>query len=670
MDFQHSSKFSQIYLAWQKVVTSGEIDYSILRPEIALSWQRCFQARVNPALEGDHRKFLSPAAMEKTLFEHRELIEMARPFMKKLYSLVAGSGFIVILSDQDANILESMGDAETLDIAKSFKLVKGVNWTEKEAGTNGIGTALAERKPVQVSGPEHYCKGLHFWTCSAAPIFDEEQRIIGALQLSGPAENAYIHTLGMVAASVHVIEEELRVMRKNNELACLNDHLAFIMENMSDGVIIVDKDGIITQVNPVAQKFLNLSREEILGSAIEDISGTAPATREMLVNGKAYHDVEIMFDSRGGTFHCLVSGKVIHDNRGNISGGVIFMEPMNNVKNLVNRFSGAQARFHFSDIIGANPELLAAVNIATLAASNDSNVLIIGESGTGKEVFAQAIHNHSSRRNGPFIAINCGAIPRELISSELFGYVEGAFTGADRRGRPGKFELASGGTLFLDEIGDMPFEQQVALLRVLQEKKIIRIGGHNVVPVDVRIICATNKNLLKEVERGNFRQDLYYRLNVFSIPLPPLRNRKEDIPLFLEYFLDQLTAKNGKPRKRINPELLQYLQEYHWPGNIRELQNVLERMVSLSSEDKIALKHLPAEILSRPQSMTPVPDTGKPAAVSKLRKKRKDIVAESERQEIIDLLNKYGGNISHVARTMEISRNTVYRKIKKYNIVL
>lgn len=670
MNFKQNSKFSQIYLAWEKAVASGQIDYDIVRPEIAESWKRCYEAKVKCGLEGENRNFLPQTVMAETLSEHRDLIEVARPFMKKLYSLVAGSGFIVILSDQYANILESMGDADTMEIADSFNLVKGVNWAEEEAGTNGIGTALVEGKPIQVSGPEHYCKGLHFWTCSAAPVFDERKNIIGALQLSGPAENSYIHTLGMVAASVHVIEEELRLMAKNNELFYLTNNLTFIMENMSDGVLIVNRNGIITQVNPVAQQFLNLSREEILGVAIEDISGTAPATREMLTSGKSYHDEEIMFENRSGTLNCLVSGKAIRDNRGNISGGVVFMAPMKNVKNLVNRFSGAQARFHFGDIIGKNPEVLAAVNVAALAASNDSNVLIIGESGTGKEVFAQAIHNHSSRHNGPFVAINCGAIPRELISSELFGYVEGAFTGAHRRGRPGKFELASGGTIFLDEIGDMPFEQQVALLRVLQEKKIIRIGGQHIVPVDVRIICATNKDLLKEVERGSFRQDLYYRLNVITVPLPPLRNRREDIPLFLEYFLNRLAAKNGRPKKSISLEVLRRLQEYSWPGNIRELENVLERMVSLCSGDKIELKHLPPELISLEHPARPYPFAQNGAAVNDLRKNRRDILAEAERQEIIELLAEYGGNVSHVARTMEISRNTLYRKMKKYRINL
>ncbi len=668
MAFNHNSKFSEIYMAWEKAISSGEIERNIVRPEIAQSWIRCYKAGVDPGYNGIKRRFLSPVAMEQTLAEHQELIEVSRPFMKHLYSLVAGSGFIVILSDQDANLLESLGDPETMEIAERNDLDKGANWAEEEAGTNGIGIALVERKPVQVSGPEHYCKGLHFWTCSAAPIFDEDHQIIGALQLSGPAENAFIHTLGMVATSVNVIEEELQLRKKNNELVCMNNHLNFIMEYIKDGILIVDRDGIITQANPAACQLFNLSQRELQGSSVKEIIGSAQATMEMLATGKAYNDEEIMFEGRNGNMHLLASGKAIYDNHGDINGGIIFIEPMKNVKNLVNRFSGAHARFSFDDIIGDNPELREAINIATLAAGNDSNVLIVGESGTGKEVFAQAIHNQSSRRNGPFVAVNCGAIPRELISSELFGYVEGAFTGANRRGRPGKFELASGGTLFLDEIGDMPFEQQVALLRVLQEKKIVRIGGQSVLPVDVRIICATNKDLLKEVERGNFRQDLYYRLNVFSVNLPPLRNRQEDIPLFLDYFLERWATKDGVPRKQVDPEVLHYLQQYHWPGNIRELQNVLERMVGLCGGDKIGVDNLPPEILA--PTAPPAPGLDKTIAVTTLREKRKDVLAERERQEIINLLSKYGGNISRVARAMEISRNTVYRKIKQYNINL
>jgi PAS domain S-box-containing protein len=668
MAFNHNSKFSEIHMAWEKAVSSGEIERNIVRPEIAQSWIRCYKAGVDPGYNGIKRRFLSPVAMEQTLAEHQELIEVSRPFMKHLYSLVAGSGFIVILSDQDANLLESLGDPETMEIAERNDLVKGANWAEEEAGTNGIGIALVERKPVQVSGPEHYCKGLHFWTCSAAPIFDEDHQIIGALQLSGPAENAFIHTLGMVATSVNVIEEELQLRKKNNELVCMNNHLNFIMEYIKDGILIVDRDGIITQANPAACQLFNLSPRELQGSSIKELTGSAQATMEMITSGKAYNDMEIMFEGRNGNMHLLASGKAIYDNNGDINGGIIYVEPMKNVKSLVNRFSGAQARFSFDDIIGVNRELQEAINIATLAAGNDSNVLIIGESGTGKEVFAQAIHNQSSRRNGPFVAVNCGAIPRELISSELFGYVEGAFTGAHRRGRPGKFELASGGTLFLDEIGDMPFEQQVALLRVLQEKKIVRIGGQSVVPVDVRIICATNKDLLKEVERGNFRQDLYYRLNVFSVSLPPLRNRQEDISLFLDYFLERWAAKDGVPRKQVEPDVVLYLQQYHWPGNIRELQNVMERMVGLCSGDIIGIDNLPPEILAPTPPPALIPD--KPVAVTTLREKRKDVLAERERQEIINLLSKYGGNISRVARAMEISRNTVYRKIKQYNINL
>ena len=218
------------------------------------------------------------------------------------------------------------------------------------------------------------------------------------------------------------------------------------------------------------------------------------------------------------------------------------------------------------------------IEVARMAARSSSNVLIEGESGTGKELFAQAIHNASKRSAGPFVAVNCGAIPRELIASELFGYSEGAFTGAKKGGNPGKFELADGGTLFLDEIGDMPLEQQVALLRVIQEKSVSRIGSNQVIPVDVRIICATNKNLLELMQTGRFRQDLYYRLNVINLRILPLRERKEDIPVLFQHFLQQMNQEGNQLSQQ---DVIEHLLSYDWPGNVRELQNVVERFVHL-----------------------------------------------------------------------------------------
>ncbi|MFA6809004.1 MAG: sigma 54-interacting transcriptional regulator, partial [Eubacteriales bacterium] len=276
----------------------------------------------------------------------------------------------------------------------------------------------------------------------------------------------------------------------------------------------------------------------------------------------------------------------------------------------------------------------------------------------------------SSRKKGPFVAINCGAIPRELLSSELFGYIEGAFTGALKGGRPGKFEMASGGTLFLDEIGEMPLGEQVALLRAIQEKEITRIGDSRIIPVDARIVCATNRNLKNEVEKGNFRQDLYYRLNVISITLPPLRERREDIPLLLQYFLQDISIKMGVPVAHMNLGIMDYLISYDWPGNIRELQNVVERMINIANGEDISVKHLPQEIMHPMKKVdyTPINGLDIQTTVNTKRDKKKQLFAELEHKEIVNLLSKYQGNVSRAAREMGISRNTIYRKMKQYNI--
>lgn len=672
MTYAHNSKFSEIYSAWEKMIACGEIDYDIIRPDIAESWQRCYQAGVDPE-GGDSHLLLSLEEHGQMLEENQDLLDIARPIIDKLYQMVAGSGFIVLLADKRGYIMHSLGDEETMKTAININLIERTNWIEQEVGTNGLGTALALKKPVQVSGPEHYCRGLHFWTCSTAPIFGEDGEIMGALQLSGPSELAYAHTLGMVVSTVQAIEDQFKLKRKNLELTVLNQQLVSILATMSDGVITIDKNGMIKQVNTEARRILNHSPSEINELMIDDLLDINPYNKNMLCTGKPYSDIEVIVDKGSNSFHCLASGRPLKDDQGKVMGGVVVLAPIKHVKRLVNRISGAHACFHFSDIIGADPDLLEAIRISTMAASNDSNVLITGESGTGKELFAQAIHNHSSRRCGPFVAINCGAIPRELVGSELMGYVEGAFTGADRKGRPGKFELATDGTLFLDEIGDMPMEQQITLLRILQDRKVTRIGSNKVIPVDVRIICATNKNLLSEVARGNFRSDLYYRLNVISVSLPPLRNRREDIPVFFNHFLNNICQKRGLPPKQIDPLVMDYLKQYDWPGNVRELQNVVERIVNLGGGQKISLDHLPEEIISSTAlSLDSSPTLACPSdgTISSVRKKHKVRLAQKEREEIIKLLIEYGGNISNVAKYLDVSRNTVYRKIKQYNIAL
>ncbi len=655
---------SNLYLAWKKFIETGEISENI-NPEINHAWQRCAAAGVDP-LAGRSELILDNAKMREALENHRELIDLARPFMNNLYKFVAGSGFIVLLCDEHGYIMTTVGDTDVNGDTDELNFQTGALWTEEEIGNNGVGTSLVMRRPLQVTGFEHFCRKHHKWTCSGSPIFNENREMIGILEMSGPVEKTHLHTLGMVVAATEAIEHQMQIHRQNRELIMLNKRMYSILNSVSDGVIIIDSFGKITHTNPALERMLD-RRLDLNGKAIENLVENTLVIRDTLVSGKGFKDVELTIRN-GTTLSCLASGEVLRDEQGRITGASIFIDTIKNVHSLVNRLSGAQATFEFEDIVGDSEELMEAIRIGTRAAVSDSNVLLQGDSGTGKEIFAQAIHNRSSRANHPFVAINCGAIPRELLDSELFGYVEGAFTGAKKGGRPGKFEMASGGTLFLDEIADLPLAKQVALLRVLQERKIMRIGGDRVIPVDVRIICATNKNLLELVKKGHFRQDLYYRLNVISITLPPLKNRREDINLLLNHFLDTYSKRMSMPTPVIEPQVLHYLENYSWPGNVRELQNVVERMLNISGGNKLTMGHLPPELIPQPAYIEPEPNIEVPT-LEEERKRIKEIQAQQETEEIISLLAACGGNVSEVARRIGVSRNTLYRKMRQYNIM-
>lgn len=317
-------------------------------------------------------------------------------------------------------------------------------------------------------------------------------------------------------------------------------------------------------------------------------------------------------------------------------------------------------RYTFESIITQDPKMEYLKKLGRTAAQSNSTVLILGESGTGKELFAQAIHKASYRKFGPFAPINCAAIPRELLESELFGYETGAFTGARRGGKPGKFELANGGTIFLDEIGDMPLEMQVKLLRVLEEKEFESVGGNKKIALDARIIAATNSKIEDAVEKGRFREDLYYRLNVISIEIPPLKERAGDIPLIAEHLLDYLIRELNTNKKIIARETIDILMKYHWPGNVRELRNVLERAINLSTEGVILPQHLPDRVLKNRIYKD------KEIRVNPLN----DIVAEAEKTAIINAIISAGGNKSLAANNLKIHRTALYKKMNKYNIKL
>lgn len=324
-------------------------------------------------------------------------------------------------------------------------------------------------------------------------------------------------------------------------------------------------------------------------------------------------------------------------------------------------------KYNFENVIGKSPQITKIINECKKISNNNSNILITGESGTGKEFFARAIHNNSSRKNAPFIPVNCGAIPKDLIESELFGYEGGAFTGANKNGYIGKFELANGGTIFLDEIGEMPLNMQVTLLRVLQDKCITRIGSKRCTKIDVRIIAATNKDLKKAILENQFRKDLYYRLNAFNIQIPPLKDREGDIPIFLDYLLKEKSAEFNKPVPEVSKRLFQKIISYCWPGNIRELENFVENFVVLDGISTYDINFDECHCLTHDNLGNKIIYTER--EYKNLEEDEKVLsITELEKREIKKAMRVYNKNITKMAQALGISRNALYNKMKRYNI--
>lgn len=476
------------------------------------------------------------------------------------------------------------------------------------------------------------------------------------------------------------MEEELKktveartaeLSNTNRKLLQVNNYLQSILAGISEGILVMDQNGVC--------EFLNYGPNDLWKGVDREIcdffcsllnSKSSNVLNWMFLKKRAFTDQEMHFTSEGKDHFFVVSGMLLEAEQDMATKGILVLKPITQVHQMVTRMSGNQARFRFKDIVTTSSSLQETIFLAKQAAASDCNVMIEGESGTGKELFAQSIHNGSSRRNGPFVAVNCGAIPRDLVASELFGYAEGSFTGAKKGGKPGKFELAEGGTLFLDEIGDMPLDQQIVLLRVIQERSVTRVGGEREIPVDVRIISATNHNLLAEAEENNFREDLFYRLNVIGLHVPPLRERKEDIlPLFCSFWAKATGCKAENFLKLLQPDVIDALSRYDWPGNVRELENVADRMMYLSGGKEITVQYLPQHLLKvvsskevrEPASLVQNTTTG---SIQGLRAERKEASLSRERQRLFSVLEQANGNISAAARALGISRATFYRKLR------
>ena len=436
-----------------------------------------------------------------------------------------------------------------------------------------------------------------------------------------------------------------------------------LLQSISDGLMAIDRNGIVEEINSVGARLLGRSIAADERVLADDLIEDKPPLREWLSEGGQFSSRVITLNAQMGPVAVMANLQPIMDGGQRTIGAVLTFRAMGEVGRLVNRVIGVQRTFSFDDILGTSSVMEKTKELARIAAGTSSNILIQGETGTGKEVFAQAIHNASAFSEGPFLAVNCAALPRDLIESELFGYVEGAFTGASKKGRLGKFELASGGTIFLDEIGEMPPEVQVKLLRVLQEKTIVRVGGDRTIPIDCRLIAATNRDLHSEVSEQRFRRDLLYRLNVITIEVPPLRERQDDIPLFIERFLHAFAERNGKIVSDVSADVMGELSRYNWPGNVRELENVIEHAVALVKERIITREDLPLHL--RQAMEVEDPEEGRDSAFDLARKGYEEAV----RHLYLEALRVEGGDVVRAANLLGVSRATLYRRLKEHDLL-
>lgn len=595
------------------------------------------------------RKMLSSEELEKRLNDSKGLIGIAVPYIEMIKSSIDDKDFIIVLTDDKGCILYVTGDKNIVQEFKKLNLIIGAYMDEKSIGTNAMGTAIEEDKPVQITAEEHYIEAFQTLTCSAAPIHNASGSIIGTLNLTGASSKKHPHTLGMVMIGVKAIENEIHKNKTSKILMESYNYMESLIDNMSKGIIMVDTDGIIRNINTLGADIFNKEKLEVIGKSIENIVPDFKNIIMILKEDREYkREIKLKHFCQ---YKTVLTFKAI-TLKEKVIGTLILMQEEKDIE----RVKNTGAFYNFDDIIGESAAIKNVITNCKLIANSPSTVLIQGESGTGKEILAQAIHNYSHRRNSNFVAINCGAIPENIIESELFGYEDGTFTGGKKGGKKGKFELAHEGTLFLDEIGEMPIDMQVKLLRVLQEGRISRLGGDKEIPVDVRVIAATNRDLKEEIKKGKFREDLYYRLCVIPVVLPPLRERRGDVTRLIQFFLRVKALKIDKSVPTLDEGLYESLIHYNWPGNIRELENCIENIVNLGG--KISF-----DLFSKEEIARDIDEAGEDELqISTCN------LEEIEKRVIEKAIKLYDKNMTKVAAGLGISRNTLYLKVKKYGI--
>ncbi|SDE00958.1 sigma 54-interacting transcriptional regulator [Sporomusa acidovorans] len=636
---------------------------SFMNLDVAKSWSRSKKYGVDPYMQALGSN-MNPQEFRDRINNKKMLIETAVPFIKKYYHVLANSDYYMILTDETGTILFTLGEQGEANAFYAINARPGAIWSEQTIGTTAHALSIQLCKPVQLAGPYNYCMVLQDNISSSTPIVDETGDIIGTLVVVQMTANrninkTQIHSLGWVISMGYAIENELQLRNRNHDLNELNDTLQAILSAVDEGFITLNNEGIITHINKEAAKIFGKLTPDIENKHFTELMSKQIPVDKVLETGKPIHDYEATIVNDKSEVQYLITIEPILNETGEfLAGAVMRFSRSEKINRLVTHRGGTEATYTFNSIIGESTAIKKTIKDAIKVSQIPACTLLMGESGTGKELFAQAIHNNS-RPEGPFVALNCASIPRNLIESELFGYEAGSFTGAERRGRPGKIELANGGTLFLDEIGDMPIEIQPVLLRCLQDKKVLRLGGNHYIPVDFRVIAATNKDLYHMVQEKQFREDLYFRLAVFKIMIPPLRSRDDDIILLTQYFIEQISQRMGLIVPRLSKDVLTKIKNYSWPGNIRQLENAMVYAVNMAQDGLITMNNLPDEIINdyHDSDMDSISDH----LLS---------MVEIEKRAIKNTLKHTGYNVADTADILEIGKTTLYRKFKEYDIVL
>ncbi|MCR8546712.1 sigma-54-dependent Fis family transcriptional regulator [Salipiger sp. P9] len=638
--------------AWESVITGqslAEPEIAPVRNEIVQSWQRSLRMGVDAKMQHS-RKIGAEEDLHRLRRRNASLMQAARAAFARLAPHLSEAKAILLLTDSNGVIIDAIGDHSVLDEGQEIHLEIGGVWNEDAIGTNGIGTALKTGKPTYVHAAEHFCQGVQAWTCAGVPIFDPFDRtVIGVVDLSGPPDIFRRHNIALVVAAAREIEIALAEQQREERTLLLEAFLNSDVSRPGNGVLLLDKVGRILYRRGLDDR-LHLPRSDLavgkqllaLNAGMSDGDIVAALPPELETDGIERLEFE-----------------------GRLRGAALFLKHSQPAHARQEETVRIRPRPNVAEdeiiIVGNAPKMLEAIELAERAAAAGVTVLIQGETGTGKELFARLVHSRLTRKEAPYVTVNCAAISKELIGAELFGHVEGAFTGALRGGKAGKFEQADGGVLCLDEIGDMPLELQPYLLRALEQRAVYRIGDSERRPVNVQLVAMTNRNLRDDVETGRFRRDLFYRIGIVAIEVPPLRERGTDILALLEHFNTCFTQRFDSARLEFSSQVLDRLQRYHWPGNVRELRNLVERLHLLRRSGTVGLSDLPAEILETPSGLgfsVSAFDSGD-AAVN---------LENVEDQAIRRAMAAENGNLTRVAARLGISRPTLYRKIKQYGI--